>query len=46
MNLATENRHKTTWPITLKIELRLRVTENEALRRIFGANRVKITAEW
>jgi hypothetical protein len=30
----------------LKEERRLRVFENEVLRRIFGAKRYKVTGEW
>jgi hypothetical protein len=35
-----------TWSLTLRKELRLRVFENRALRRIFGPKRDEVTGEW
>jgi len=35
-----------TWSLTLREERRLRVFENRMLRRIFGAERDKVTGEW
>ena len=35
-----------TWSLTLREEHRLRVFENRALRRIFGARRDEVTVEW
>jgi hypothetical protein len=35
-----------TWSVTLREELRLRVSENRVLRRIFGSIRNRITGEW
>jgi hypothetical protein len=35
-----------TWSLTLKEKRRLRVLENRLLRRIFGPERGRITAEW
>jgi hypothetical protein len=35
-----------TWSLTLREEHRLRVFENMALRRIFGAKRDGVTGEW
>jgi hypothetical protein len=35
-----------TWSLTLREEHRLRVFENGALRRIFGAKRDKVTGGW
>jgi hypothetical protein len=35
-----------TWSLTLREEHRLRVFENRALRRIFGAKRDEVTGEW
>jgi len=35
-----------TWSLTLKKELRLRVSGNRALRRIFGPKRDEVRGEW
>ncbi|KAJ4429396.1 hypothetical protein ANN_21553 [Periplaneta americana] len=35
-----------TWTLTLREEHRLRVFENKALRKIFGAKRDEVTGEW
>ncbi|KAJ4450954.1 hypothetical protein ANN_02389 [Periplaneta americana] len=35
-----------TWTLTLREEHRLRVFENKALRKIFGAKRDEVTEEW
>ena len=35
-----------TWSLTLRGELRLRVFENRALRRIFGTKRGEVTKDW
>ena len=35
-----------TWSLTLRDEHRLRVFENKVLRKIFGANKDKVTGEW
>jgi hypothetical protein len=35
-----------TWPFTLREELRLKVFENRALRRVFGPKRDGVTGEW
>jgi hypothetical protein len=35
-----------TWSITLREEHRLRVFENEVLRRIFGPKKDEVTGEW
>jgi hypothetical protein len=35
-----------TWSLTLREEHRLKVFENEALRRIFGPNRDEVTGGW
>ncbi|KAJ4432706.1 hypothetical protein ANN_21343 [Periplaneta americana] len=35
-----------TWTLTLREEQRLRVFENKALRKIFGAKRDEVTGEW
>ncbi|KAJ4449177.1 hypothetical protein ANN_00573 [Periplaneta americana] len=35
-----------TWTLTLREEHRLRVFENEVLRKIFGAKRDEVTGEW
>jgi hypothetical protein len=35
-----------TWSLTLRVEQRLRVFENRVLRRIFGAKRDEVTADW
>jgi hypothetical protein len=35
-----------TWSLILRKESRLWVSENRALRRIFGSKRDKVTAEW
>ncbi|KAJ4446132.1 hypothetical protein ANN_12824 [Periplaneta americana] len=35
-----------TWTLTLRVEQRLRVFENEVLRKIFGAKRDEVTGEW
>jgi hypothetical protein len=35
-----------TWSLTLREELRLRVSENRVLRKIFGPKRDDITGEW
>ena len=35
-----------TWYLTLREEHRLRMFENKALRKIFGAKRNEITGEW
>jgi len=34
------------WSLTLREELRLRVFENRALRRIFGPKKGEVTREW
>jgi hypothetical protein len=34
-----------TWSLTLKVERRLRVSENRVLRRIFGPKRDEVTRE-
>jgi hypothetical protein len=35
-----------TWSLTLREERRLRVSENRALRRLFGPKRGEVTGEW
>jgi hypothetical protein len=35
-----------TWSLTLREENRLKVFENEALRRLFGPKRDDVTWEW
>ena len=35
-----------TWSLTLRKELRLRVSENRVLRRIFGTKKDEVTGEW
>ena len=35
-----------TWSLSLREELRLRVSENRVLRRIFGPKRNEVTREW
>ena len=35
-----------TWPLTLRDERKLRVSENMVLRRIFGPRRDEVTGEW
>jgi hypothetical protein len=35
-----------SWPLTLREEYTLRVSENRKLRRIFGHNRDEVTGEW
>ncbi|KAJ4432304.1 hypothetical protein ANN_20923 [Periplaneta americana] len=35
-----------TWTLTLREEQRFRVSENKVLRKIFGAKRDEVTAEW
>ena len=35
-----------TWSLTLREELRLRVSENRVLRRIFGPKKDKVPEEW
>ena len=35
-----------TWSLSLREELRLRVSENRVLRRIFGPKRDELTREW
>ena len=35
-----------TWPITLRVERRLRVFENRVLRGIFGPKRDEVRGEW
>ena len=35
-----------TWSLTLREELRLRVFEDRAMRRIFGPKRDEVTGEW
>ena len=35
-----------TWTLILREERRLRVFENRALRRIFGAKRDEVTGQW
>jgi hypothetical protein len=35
-----------TWSLKLRQEYRLRVFENEVLRRIFGPKRDEVTGEW
>jgi len=34
------------WPLTLREEPRMRISENRVLRRIFGCKRDEITEEW
>jgi hypothetical protein len=34
------------WSLTLRVEHRLRVFENRALRRIFGQKRDEVTGDW
>ena len=35
-----------TWSLKLREELRLRVSENRVLRRVFGPTRDEVTGEW
>jgi hypothetical protein len=35
-----------TWPLTLREERWLRLSENRVLRRIFGPKREEVTGEW
>jgi hypothetical protein len=35
-----------TWSLTLRVESRLRVTENRVLRRVFGPKRDEVTGQW
>ena len=35
-----------TWPLTLREECRSRVSENGALRRIFGPEKDEVRGEW
>jgi hypothetical protein len=35
-----------TWPLTLREEHRLRVSENRVLRRIFGPKRDEVMGDW
>jgi len=35
-----------TWSLTLREERRLRIFENNVLRRIFGCKRNEVTEEW
>jgi len=35
-----------TWSLTLREERKLRVSENMALRRIFGPRKDEVTGEW
>jgi len=35
-----------TWPLTLREEKKLRVSENVVVRRIFGPRRGEVTGEW
>jgi hypothetical protein len=35
-----------TWSLTLRVEHRLRVSENKVLRRIFGPRRDEVTGGW
>jgi hypothetical protein len=35
-----------TWPLTLREERRLRVSESRVLRRIFGLKRDEVTEDW
>jgi hypothetical protein len=35
-----------TWSLTLREELRLRMSENKVLRRIFGPKREKVAGSW
>jgi hypothetical protein len=35
-----------TWPLTLRVERRLRLFENRVLRRVFGPKRDEVTGEW
>jgi hypothetical protein len=35
-----------TWSLTLRKERRLRVCENQVLRRVFGPKRNEVTGEW
>ena len=35
-----------TWSLTMREEHRLRVFENQVLRRIFGPKRDEVTGEW
>jgi len=34
-----------TWPLTLREERRLRVSENRVLREIFGSERAEVTGD-
>jgi hypothetical protein len=44
-NISTEVGLQTTWSLTLK-ENRLRMSENRALRRTFGAKREEVAGGW
>ena len=35
-----------TWSLTLREEMKLRLSENMVLRRIFGPRRDEVTGEW
>ena len=35
-----------TWPLKMREERRLKVTENMVLRRIFGPRRDEVMGEW
>ena len=35
-----------TWPLTMREERRLKVTENRVMRRIFGPKRDEVTGKW
>jgi hypothetical protein len=35
-----------TWSFTLRVEHRLKVSENRVLRRIFRPNKVEVTGGW
>jgi len=35
-----------TWPLTMREERRLRVSESVVMRRIFGSKRDEVTGEW
>jgi len=35
-----------TWSLTLREEMKLKVSENMVLRRIFGPRRDEVTVEW
>jgi hypothetical protein len=35
-----------TWSLTLRVDHRMRVSENRVLRRIFGSKRDEVTGDW